>query len=70
LTGKLKDEVINLSEKLATSQENVKTLKSVILPYIQMKERHSLPELCVMFDRVSNEERIRSAKIIRRVFTW
>jgi len=50
----LKREVISLWEKLATSEENVKTLKSVILAYIQMKEGHIPPELGVMFGSTKN----------------
>jgi len=35
----LKEKVIRSREKLSNSQENVKTLKSVILAYIQMKKK-------------------------------
>ena len=53
-SSQLKEEVISLREKLATSEENLKTLKSVMLAYIQMKEGHIPHELGVMFDNETN----------------
>jgi len=50
----LKEEVISLREKLEPSEENLKTLKSVMLAYIQMKEGHIPHELGVMFGNESN----------------
>lgn len=45
----LKEEVISLKEKLATVEENFKTLKSVMLRYIEMKEGHIPSELITIF---------------------
>jgi len=53
-SSQLKKEVISRREKLATSEENLKTLKSVMLAYIQMKEGHIPHELGVMFDNETN----------------
>ncbi|QCE00124.1 putative transposase [Vigna unguiculata] len=53
-SSQLKKEVISLREKLSTSEENLKTLKSVMLAYIQMKEGHIPHELGVMFDNETN----------------
>jgi len=50
----LKEEVISLREKLTTSEENLKTLKSFMVAYIQMKEGHIPHELGVMFGNASN----------------
>ncbi|XP_020232296.1 uncharacterized protein LOC109812687 [Cajanus cajan] len=47
--SQLKKEVISLKGQLANSQENVKTLKNVMLAYIQMKEGHIPTELEAMF---------------------
>ncbi|XP_020213975.1 uncharacterized protein LOC109798129 isoform X2 [Cajanus cajan] len=47
--SQLKNEVISLKGQLANSQENVMTLKNVMLAYIQMKEGHIPTELEAMF---------------------
>jgi len=53
-SSQLKEQVISLREKLATSKKNLKTIKTVMLAYIQMKEGHIPHELGVMFDNETN----------------
>jgi len=51
---KLKEEVSSLKEKLAIVEENFKTLKSVMLGYIKMKEGHIPSELITLFGDTTN----------------
>ncbi|KAG5035009.1 hypothetical protein JHK87_009919 [Glycine soja] len=48
-SSRLKEENTCLRDKLTTSEENVKTLKNVMLAYIQMKEGYIPFELGAMF---------------------
>jgi len=50
----LKEEVVSLRHKLTTVEENLNTLKSVMLTYIQMKEGHIPPELSIIFGDTTN----------------
>ncbi|RDX74270.1 hypothetical protein CR513_46008, partial [Mucuna pruriens] len=46
--------IISLKDKLASSKESVKTLKNVMLAYIQMKKGHISTKLGAMFGSTSN----------------
>ncbi|XP_068466699.1 putative E3 ubiquitin-protein ligase RING1a [Phaseolus vulgaris] len=50
----LKEEVVSLRHKLTTVEENLNTLKSVMLTYIQMKEGYIPPELSIIFGDTTN----------------
>ncbi|XP_020224569.1 uncharacterized protein LOC109806542 isoform X2 [Cajanus cajan] len=55
-SSRLKEEVISLKTKLAASEENVKTLQTVMLTYIQMKEGHIPAELGALFDTTNQAD--------------
>ncbi|XP_061353676.1 uncharacterized protein LOC133298420 [Gastrolobium bilobum] len=50
-SSRLREEVTSLKTKLAASEESVKTLQTVMLAYIQMKEGQIPPELDALFGR-------------------
>ncbi|XP_061347346.1 uncharacterized protein LOC133292877 [Gastrolobium bilobum] len=52
-SSQLKEEVISLKTKLAASEESLKTLQTVMLAYIRMKEGQIPPELDALFGTTS-----------------
>ncbi|XP_061352339.1 uncharacterized protein LOC133297243 [Gastrolobium bilobum] len=52
-SSQLKDDVTSLKTKLAASEESLKTLQTVMLAYIQMKEGQIPPELDALFGTTS-----------------
>ncbi|RDX89546.1 hypothetical protein CR513_28723, partial [Mucuna pruriens] len=53
-SSRLKEKIISLKDKLGSYKESVKTLKNVMLAYIQMKEGHIHTKLGAMFGSTSN----------------